>query len=148
MEERKKVVIYTDGACSGNPGPGGYAAILIYNGTEKEISGGIKSTTNNRMELYAVVKGLSLLKYPCDVELYSDSAYIIDSINKGWVYAWQLKNWTKSDDQKVKNVDLWQQIFKYMDIHNISFNKVKGHSDDDYNNRCDKLARGEIKKLN
>ena len=148
MEERKKVVIYTDGACSGNPGPGGYAAILIYNGTEKEISGGIKSTTNNRMELYAVVKGLSLLKYPCDVELYSDSAYIVDSINKGWVYAWQLKNWTKSDDQKVKNVDLWQQIFKYMDIHNISFNKVKGHSDDDYNNRCDKLARGEIKKLN
>lgn len=147
MEERKKVIIYTDGACSGNPGPGGYAAVLIYNNMEKEVTGGIKSTTNNRMELSAVVKGLEMLKYPCDVELYSDSAYIIDSINKGWVYAWKLKNWKKSDNQQVKNVDLWEKILKYMDIHNISFNKVKGHSNVDYNNRCDKLAREEIKKL-
>lgn len=148
MEDtRKNITIYTDGACSGNPGPGGYGAVLMYKNNQKQISGGVKSTTNNRMELYAVVKALETLKYPCDVTLYSDSAYVVDSIEKGWIDAWKLKNWVKSDDQKVKNIDLWQKILDYMNIHNISFKKVKGHSDNEYNNMCDKLARGEIKKL-
>lgn len=145
--EKKNVVIYTDGACSGNPGPGGYGAILMYEGNKKEISGSETSTTNNRMEMMAVVKALEILKYPCNVELYSDSSYVVDSIEKGWIYSWMKKNWIKSNKEKVKNIDLWKMIMDYMQIHNIKFNKVKGHSDNEFNNRCDELARQAIKNL-
>ncbi len=143
----KKVIMYTDGACSGNPGPGGYAAILMYNGNEKEIVGAEKDTTNNKMEMMAVLKGLEQLKYPCDVTIYSDSTYVVDSVEKGWVFSWKKKNWIKSDKKPVKNVELWEQMLKYMSIHNIKFVKVKGHSDNEYNNRCDRLAVEAIKKL-
>ena len=136
----KEVKIYTDGACSGNPGPGGYAAILIYNGVEKEISGGDRDTTNNKMELTAVIKGLEILKEKCIVTIYSDSAYIVNSIQNGWIYSWKKNNWTKSDKTKVKNIDLWEKLLKQMDFHEVSFIKVKGHSDNEYNNRCDRLA--------
>ncbi len=136
----KEVKIYTDGACSGNPGPGGYAAILIYNGVEKEISGGDRGTTNNKMELTAVIKGLEMLKEKCIVTIYSDSAYIVNSIQNGWIYSWKKNNWTKSDKTKVKNIDLWEKLLKQMDFHEVSFIKVKGHSDNEYNNRCDRLA--------
>ena len=136
----KEVKIYTDGACSGNPGPVGYAAILIYNGVEKEISGGDRGTTNNKMELTAVIKGLEMLKEKCIVTIYSDSAYIVNSIQNGWIYSWKKNNWTKSDKTKVKNIDLWEKLLKQMDFHEVSFIKVKGHSDNEYNNRCDRLA--------
>lgn len=136
----KEVKIYTDGACSGNPGPGGYAAILIYNGVEKEISGGDRDTTNNKMELTAVIKGIEMLKEKCIVTIYSDSAYIVNSIQNGWIYSWKKNNWTKSDKTKVKNIDLWEKLLKQMDFHEVSFIKVKGHSDNEYNNRCDRLA--------
>ncbi len=136
----KEVKIYTDGACSGNPGPGGYAAILIYNGIEKEISGGDRDTTNNKMELTAVIKGLEMLKEKCIVTIYSDSAYIVNSIQNGWIYSWKKNNWIKSDKTKVKNIDLWEKLLKQMDFHEVSFIKVKGHSDNEYNNRCDRLA--------
>jgi len=136
----KDVVIYTDGACSGNPGPGGYSAILIYNGIEKEVSGGSRDTTNNKMELMGVIEGLKMLKEPCNVKLYSDSAYIVNSINNGWLNSWQKNNWIKSDKSKVKNIDLWIELIKLMEYHKITFIKVKGHSDNSYNNRCDKLA--------
>ena len=135
-----EVKIYTDGACSGNPGPGGYAAILIYNGIEKEISGGDRDTTNNKMELTAVIKGLEMLKEKCIVTIYSDSAYIVNSIQNGWIYSWKKNNWIKSDKTKVKNIDLWEKLLKQMDFHEVSFIKVKGHSDNEYNNRCDRLA--------
>lgn len=136
----KEVKIYTDGACSGNPGPGGYAAILIYNGVEKEISGGDRDTTNNKMELTAVIKGLEMLKEKCIVTIYSDSAYIVNSIQNGWIYSWKKNNWIKSDKTKVKNIELWEKLLKQMDFHEVSFIKVKGHSDNEYNNRCDRLA--------
>lgn len=141
MEENlKKVTLYTDGACSGNPGPGGYGAVLIYKGMEKEISGGEENTTNNKMELLAVVKGLELLKEKCQVTVYSDSAYVVNSIEKGWVYGWKKNNWVKSDKQKAKNIALWEELLHLMEQHEVSFVKVKGHSDNVYNNRCDKLA--------
>ena len=136
----KDVIIYTDGACSGNPGPGGYSAILIYNGIEKEISGGSKDTTNNKMELMGVIEGLKILKEPCNVKLYSDSAYIVNSINNGWLRLWQKNNWIKSDKSKVKNIDLWSELIKLMEYHKITFIKVKGHSNNEYNNKCDRLA--------
>ena len=135
----KKVTIYTDGACSGNPGPGGYAAILIYNGNEKEISGADKSTTNNKMEMLGIIKALETLKEKCDVEVYSDSAYVVNSINK-WVYSWKKNNWIKSDKSKAKNINLWERLLELIAFHNVKFIKVKGHSDNEYNNRCDKLA--------
>lgn len=147
MENRKKVILYTDGACSGNPGPGGYGAILIYKGIEKEISGGELNTTNNKMEIMAVIKGLESIKEPCDVTVYSDSAYIVNTIQKGWIYSWKKNNWIKSDKSKVKNIDLWEKMLELMDIHNITFIKVKGHADNEYNNRCDKLAVAETQKL-
>lgn len=141
MEENlKKVTLYTDGACSGNPGPGGYGAVLIYKGMEKEISGGEENATNNKMELLAVVKGLELLKEKCQVTVYSDSAYVVNSIEKGWVYGWKKNNWVKSDKQKAKNIALWEELLHLMEQHEVSFVKVKGHSDNVYNNRCDKLA--------
>lgn len=141
MEEKlKKVYIYTDGACSGNPGPGGYGAILIYNGKEKEISGGEKNTTNNKMEMMGVIKALELLKEKCDVEVYSDSAYVVNSVNNKWVYSWKKNNWIKSDKSKAKNIDLWEKLLELISFHNVKFTKVKGHADNEYNNRCDKLA--------
>ncbi|MCX8075335.1 MAG: ribonuclease HI [Clostridia bacterium] len=146
-DQTKKVIIYTDGACSGNPGPGGYGAILFYDGNRKEISGGETETTNNKMEMMAVIKALELLKFPCNVEVYSDSSYVVDSIEKGWVYSWRKNNWIKSNKEKAKNIDLWEKILEYMRIHSIKFIKVKGHSDNEFNNRCDELARNAIKSL-
>lgn len=143
----KKVVLYTDGACSGNPGPGGYGAILIYNGIEKEISGGEKNTTNNKMEMMAVIKGLEILKEPCEVEVYSDSAYVVNSIEKGWIYSWRKNGWKKADKKEVKNVDLWEKLLEQMNIHKVKFNKVKGHSNDELNNRCDRLAVSQREKF-
>ena len=143
----KKVTLYTDGACSGNPGPGGYAAILIYNGVEKEISGGEKNTTNNKMEMMAVIKGLEMLKEPCEVSVYSDSAYVVNSIEKGWVYSWKKNNWKKADKKEVKNIELWEKLLSLMNIHKVTFLKVKGHSDDELNNRCDRLAVLEREKF-
>lgn len=140
QDKIKNVKIYTDGACSGNPGPGGYGAILIYKGIEKVISGGEPSTTNNKMEITAVVKGLELLKEPCDVTIYSDSAYVVNAIEKGWLTSWKKNNWLKADKKRVKNIDLWEELLKLLEIHNVRFVKVKGHSDNEYNNRCDKLA--------
>lgn len=143
----KKVILYTDGACSGNPGPGGYAAILIYNGVEKEISGGEKNTTNNKMEMMAVIKGLEMLKEACEVSVYSDSAYVVNSIEKGWVYSWKKNNWKKADKKEVKNIELWERMLELMNIHKVSFLKVKGHSADELNNRCDRLAVSEREKF-
>lgn len=143
----KKVTLYTDGACSGNPGPGGYAAILIYNGVEKEISGGEKNTTNNKMEMMAVIKGLEMLKEACEVSVYSDSAYVVNSIEKGWVYSWKKNNWKKADKKEVKNIELWERMLELMNMHKVSFLKVKGHSNDELNNRCDRLAVSEREKL-
>ena len=143
----KKVILYTDGACSGNPGPGGYAAILIYNGVEKEISGGEKNTTNNKMEMMAVIKGLEILKEACEVSVYSDSAYVVNSIEKGWVYSWKKNNWKKADKKEVKNIELWEKLLSLMNIHKVTFLKVKGHSDDELNNRCDRLAVLEREKF-
>ena len=136
----KKVTLYTDGACSGNPGPGGYGAVLIYNGVEKEISGGQKDTTNNQMEMMAVIKGLEMLKEPCEVKVYSDSAYVVNSIQKGWIYSWKKNNWKKADKSKVKNIDFWERLLSQLEIHKVEFLKVKGHADDELNNRCDRLA--------
>ncbi len=143
----KKVTLYTDGACSGNPGPGGYGAILIYNGIEKEISGGEKDTTNNKMEMLAVIKGLEMLKEECEVEVYSDSAYVVNSIEKGWIYSWKKNGWKKADKKPVKNVDLWERLLDLMDKHKVTFLKVKGHADDELNNRCDRLAVKEREKF-
>ncbi len=143
----KKVTLYTDGACSGNPGPGGYGAILIYNGIEKEISGGEKDTTNNKMEMMAVIKGLEMLKEECEVEVYSDSAYVVNSIEKGWIYSWKKNGWKKADKKPVKNVELWERLLALMDKHKVTFLKVKGHADDELNNRCDRLAVKEREKF-
>lgn len=145
----EKVIIYTDGACSGNPGPGGWGSILMYKGNKKEISGGEKNTTNNIMELTAVIEGLSLLKYPCDVEVYSDSAYVVNAFNQGWIYNWIKNNWkTTSGKEPVKNKEIWQKLYELTKIHKVKFNKVKGHSDNEFNNRCDEMARNAIKNLN
>ncbi len=143
----KKVEIYTDGACSGNPGNGGWAAILSYKNKEKEISGGEKDTTNNKMELLAVIKGLGELKEKCDVSLYSDSSYVINAFNEGWINSWVLKGWKTADNKPVKNSDLWEILLSLTKKHNVQFVKVKGHSDNEKNNRCDALARNEISKL-
>lgn len=143
----KKVILYTDGACSGNPGPGGYAAILIYNNIEKEVVGGQKDTTNNKMEMMAVIKGLEMLKEPCEVEVYSDSAYVVNSIEKGWIYSWRKNRWKKADKKEVKNIDLWERLLKQLEIHKVTFNKVKGHAQDELNNRCDKLAVEQREKF-
>ena len=143
----EKVVIYTDGACSGNPGPGGWGAILMYKSNKKEISGGSNNTTNNIMELTAVIQGLKLLKYPCEVDLYSDSAYVVNSFKQGWIYNWVKNNWRTSGKEPVKNREIWQELYELTKIHKVNFIKVKGHSDNQYNNRCDELAREAIKKL-
>ncbi len=143
----KEVDIYTDGACSVNPGKGGWAAILIYKGTEKAISGGELITTNNRMELTAVIKGLAALKEKCLVRLYSDSAYVVNAVNNGWLTEWKKKGWRTLGKEDVKNVDLWEELIGYLSSQKVTFIKVKGHSDNIYNNRCDELARKEIKAL-
>ena len=142
----KKVNIYTDGACSGNPGPGGWAAVLVYNGVEKMISGGEAETTNNRMELTAVVTALEMLKEGCEVVITSDSKYVVDAINKGWLSSWQNKNWRKSDGKPALNVDLWQKLVPQLDRHKVSFVWIKGHDGHPYNERCDSEAVGESQK--
>ena len=142
----KKVEIYTDGACSGNPGPGGWGAVLIYKTIKKEISGFMPDTTNNRMELFAVLQALRQLKEPCIIDLYSDSAYFINAINNGWLTSWQNNNWKTADKKEVKNMDLWKALMQEMKKHQITYNKVKGHADNQYNNLCDKLATDEIKR--
>ncbi len=143
----KKVTIYTDGACSVNPGLGGWAAILMYKTVKKEISGGELETTNNRMEITAALKGLEALKEACEVELYTDSAYLCDSFCKGWIFNWMKNGWKKADKKPVENQDLWEQLIKETRRHKVNWNKVKGHADNEFNNRCDQLARAEIKKL-
>lgn len=142
----KKVVIYTDGACSGNPGPGGWGTILIYKDTKKELSGSNLQTTNNIMEITAVIEGLKLLKEPCDIEVYSDSAYVVNAFSQGWIYNWIKKNWQTSNKEPVKNKELWQELYALVQKHNVKFIKVKGHSDNEFNNRCDELARKAIEK--
>lgn len=136
----KKVNIYTDGACRGNPGHGGWGAVLVYGSTEKELSGGDPLTTNNRMELSAVIAALSALKEPCEVTLTTDSQYVVNAIEKGWLDNWQKNNWRKSDRGEVLNVDLWRELLSLLDNHKVSFVWVKGHNGHPYNERCDKLA--------
>ena len=143
----QKVTIYTDGACSGNPGPGGWAAVLIYGEHKKEISGGSKETTNNIMELTAILEALKALKTECEVELYSDSAYSVNAFNQGWIYNWIKKGWKTADGKEVKNKEIWQEIYGLTKKHKVNFNKVKGHSDVELNNRCDEMARNAIKTL-
>lgn len=145
----KQVEIYTDGACSGNPGPGGWAAILIYKGTEKLLSGGENETTNNRMEITAVIEGLKALKEACFVTLYSDSAYVVNAFDQQWIYNWYKNGWKKKPNaaEDIKNRDLWEELFGETKKHSVKFVKVKGHSDNEYNNRCDTMARREIKNL-
>lgn len=142
----KKVTIYTDGACSGNPGIGGWAAVLVYNGIHKEISGYDKSTTNNRMELFAVIQGLRSLNQKCAVQIYTDSQYISDAFNKDWLTAWQNSGWKTASKQEVKNLDLWKALLYEVNKHDAQFVKVKGHADVELNERCDQLARGEIER--
>ena len=143
----KTVTLYTDGACSGNPGPGGWGAILAYQGKEKELSGGERSTTNNRMELTAVIEGLSALKEPCIVELYSDSKYVIDGLQKGWAEGWRKRGWVKSDKKPALNPDLWEKLLNLTKTHQMRYHWVKGHADNPKNNRCDELAVMESKKF-
>lgn len=145
-ENMKKVYIYTDGACSGNPGPGGWGAVLVYNGVEKELSGSEKETTNNRMEMTAVIKALSALKEKCDITLTTDSKYVCDAINKGWVYSWKKNNWKKADKKPALNVDLWEQLLDLLNKQQVEFIWVKGHNGHKYNERCDELAVNEYQK--
>ena len=141
----KRVTTYTDGSCSQNPGPGGYGAILMCDGVEKEISGGDSMTTNNRMELQGPIEALQLLKEPCEVDLYSDSAYVVNSFDKGWIYAWAKNGWRKKDGE-LKNVDLLRELYALCRTHKVTWHKVKGHADNEYNNRCDRLAVAETEK--
>ena len=143
----KSIEIYTDGACSGNPGPGGWGAVLRYKGVEKELSGGEKDTTNNRMELTAVIKALEALKERCSVTLYTDSKYVSDAFNQGWIYGWLKKDWKKSDGKPVLNKELWQRLYELWKKHEIKLVWVKGHADNYYNNRCEALAVEESKKF-
>ena len=142
----KEVTIYTDGACSGNPGPGGWGALLMYGTAKKELSGFEAGTTNNRMELTAAIEALSALKEPCEVELYTDSAYLCNAFLQRWLQSWQKNGWKKADKKPVENRDLWERLLELTARHSVKFHKVKGHADNEYNNRCDKLATGEIKK--
>ena len=143
----KKVEIFTDGACSGNPGPGGYGVVMRYKGIEKELSGGDSQTTNNRMELSAVIAGLSALKEPCEVIITSDSKYVIDAVQKGWAKKWQANNWIKSDKKKALNSDLWEELLSLLDKHKVEFIWVKGHAGHPENERCDELAVMESQKF-
>ena len=142
----KNVEIYTDGACSGNPGPGGWGAVLIYNGVEKQLSGSEKETTNNRMELSAVITALKALKEPCNVPMTTDSKQVCAAINKGWLNSWQKNSWKKADKKPVLNIDLWQELLPLLDKHRVEFIWVKGHNGHKYNEICDKLAVAEYQK--
>ena len=144
MEE---ITIYTDGACSGNPGPGGWGAILMMGDVRKEISGGSENTTNNLMELSAVIEALKLLKRPCKVNVFSDSAYVVNAFNQKWIYVWMKKNWRTAGGDPVKNKELWQELYSLTKVHDVTFNKVKGHADNEFNNRCDEMAVAESKKF-
>ena len=143
----KTVTIYTDGACSGNPGAGGWGAILEFQGIEKELSGGEAMTTNNRMELTAVISALEALKEPCIVELYSDSKYVIDGLEKGWAVSWRKKGWIKADKKPALNPDLWERLLNLVEKHHLHYHWVKGHAENEKNNRCDQLAVAESKKF-
>lgn len=136
----KEVIIYSDGACSGNPGPGGYGTVLIYNKHRRELSGGYKDTTNNRMEIMAIIKGLEVLNTRCRVTIYSDSRYVVDAIEKGWVDKWRSNDWMRNKKEKALNVDLWKRLIVLLEQHNVTFKWVKGHSDNEENQRCDLLA--------
>ena len=144
--DKKDVVIYTDGACSGNPGMGGWGAVLMCGSTKKEISGSEKETTNNRMELTAVIKALEKVKGNCNIDVYSDSAYVVNAFLQDWVTSWKQKGW-KTTKGEVQNLDLWLELLALVEKHNVTWHKVKGHADNEYNNRCDALATGEIAKL-
>ena len=143
----KNVIIYTDGACSGNPGPGGWGAILMYEDVKKEISGAKENTTNNIMEITAVLEALKMLKVECNVKIYSDSAYVVNAFNQGWIVNWKKNNWKTSGKDPVKNKELWEELDSLVQKHKVEFIKVKGHSDNEYNNRCDYLATSAIKTL-
>ena len=143
----KQVEIYTDGACSGNPGPGGYGAILVYRGVERELSAGFAETTNNRMELLAVISALELLKEPCEVTLTSDSRYVVDAVEKCWVRDWQRRGWRKADGKPALNADLWQRLLPLLERHRVTFCWVRGHAGHPYNERCDRLAVEAYTKL-
>ena len=142
----KQVTIYTDGACSGNPGPGGWGAILVYQGKEKELSGGEKSSTNNRMELTGAIMALKALKEPCAVELYTDSQYLSNAISLGWMESWKKRGWKRKDGE-VKNPELWKELDALLSVHQVTVHWVKGHAENAFNNRCDALAVQETKKL-
>lgn len=143
----KTVTIYTDGSCSGNPGPGGWGAILMYGRHKKELSGGENPTTNNRMELSAVIAALEQLKEPCQVELYSDSTYVVNALEKGWAASWQKNGWRKADKKPALNADLWERLLELSRVHTIRLHWVKGHAENEWNNRCDELAVAESKKF-
>ena len=143
----KEIIIYTDGACSGNPGPGGWGAVLIYENNKKEIWGANKETTNNIMEMTAVIEALKLLKYKCKVNIYSDSAYVVNAFKEDWISGWIKNNWRTAGKKDVKNKELWQELIELVNKHEVTFNKVKGHSDVELNNRCDFLATEAIKSL-
>ena len=147
MTDISDVVIYTDGACSGNPGPGGWAAILMAGGAKKELSGGEANTTNNRMELMGVISGLKALTRPCNVEVHSDSAYVVNAFSQNWIGKWASNGWKNSAKADVANTDLWKELLELTKIHNVTFVKVKGHADNEYNNRCDELAVMESKNF-
>ena len=143
----RTVTIYTDGACSGNPGPGGWGAILEWNGVEKELSGGEAQTTNNRMELTGVIRALSALKEPCEVDLYTDSKYVLDALTKGWAKSWRARGWVKADKKPALNPDLWQTLLELTERHTMHYHWVKGHADNPKNNRCDQMAVAESRKF-
>lgn len=147
MSEKKHVLIFTDGACSGNPGPGGYGVILRYKNMEKELSGGAPDTTNNRMELSGVITALSALKEACVVDLYSDSKYVIDAVTKGWVYGWKKRGWKKSDKSPALNVDLWEKLLPLLSFHEVTFHWIKGHDGHPENERCDAMAVARAKEF-
>ena len=138
----KNITLYTDGACSGNPGPGGWAAILSYEGHTKELSGGERATTNNRMEIMGVLAGLRALREPCAVELYSDSQYVVNALTKGWLHDWQRRGWKRKEGE-LKNAELWQELYSLLHVHSVTAHWVKGHADNEFNNRCDALAVAE-----
>ena len=143
----KKVTIYTDGACSGNPGVGGWGCVLMYGAHEKQISGAEDNTTNNRMEMTAVIEGLKCLKEKCQVDVFSDSSYVVNAFLLGWVYDWKRNGWKRADNKPVVNVDLWEELLDLTSRHNVRFVKVKGHADNEYNNLCDKLATTAVKNF-
>lgn len=148
LDERKHVTIYTDGACEGNPGPGGYGIVLLFNGTRKELSGGFRRTTNNRMELYAAIRALEELKEPCRVTLHSDSKYLVDAMALGWAKRWRARGWMRNSKDRALNPDLWERLLKLCDYHRAEFRWVKGHAGDPNNERCDQLSYAAIRQPN